>query len=281
MSTSSLTWQVATAGATGAQHEAAGLPYQDAAATVGLAADGAPGPVAVAVADGHGHTRHFRSDRGARFAAGAACQVGAQLVPQLEAAADAADVESIVDDAIVGPVLTRWRRAVAADLVAEPMEADDPVLAYGSTLAVAVLTGRWAVAAQIGDGDMIGIGPSGDAVPLVAPAPVLDGNRTASLCQDDAEEAFRVAVLDVRVTPVVAVLLATDGYGNAQVDDPWEPGVAADLARLLQERGGAWVATQLPSWAARCASSEGSGDDVTLALAFDASCGDARADRQP
>src|SRR5439155_111328 len=115
--------------------------------------------VALAVADGHGHARHFRSDRGARYAAAAGCQVGARIAPQLADDADAAAVASIVEDALVPQVVACWRRAVAAD-------------------------------------------------------------------------------------------------------------VAADLARFLRERGGEWVAEQLPAWAARCASSEGSGDDVTLALAF-------------
>ena len=261
-------WQVASAGAMGAQHAADGLPYQDAAQTVHVPRPDRTDAVALAVADGHGHARHFRSDRGARYAAAAGCQVGARIAPQLADDADAAAVASIVEDALVPQVVACWRRAVAADVAADPMETDDPVLAYGSTLAVAVLTDTWAVGAQIGDGDMIGIGPSGEPVPLVAPAPVLDGNLTASLCQHDADEAFRMAVCDVRTTPLLAVLLATDGYGNAQIDDPWQPGVAADLARFLRERGGEWVAEQLPAWAARCASSEGSGDDVTLALAF-------------
>src|SRR5438046_9238057 len=107
-------WQVASAGAMGAQHAADGLPYQDAAQTVHVPRPDRTDAVALAVADGHGHARHFRSDRGARYAAAAGCQVGARIAPQLADAADAAAVPSIVEAALVPQVVACWRRAVAA-----------------------------------------------------------------------------------------------------------------------------------------------------------------------
>ena len=69
-----------------------------------------------------------------------------------------------------------------------------------------------------------------------------------------------------RDVPVAALALCTDGYGNAQATDPWQPAFGADLARLLHERGPDWVADELPRWVALCASAEGSGDDATVAL---------------
>ena len=82
----------------------------------------------------------------------------------------------------------------------------------------------------------------------------------------NALQSFRTAVRDLDTEPVLAVLMATDGYGNAQSADPWHPGVGADLARLLRHEGPEWVAEHLPAWAERCASSEGSGDDTTIAV---------------
>jgi len=58
------TWQVITGSARGATHRASGLPNQDA-----VASQHGPGGVVVAVADGHGHIRHFRSADGAALAA--------------------------------------------------------------------------------------------------------------------------------------------------------------------------------------------------------------------
>jgi hypothetical protein len=62
------------------------------------------------------------------------------------------------------------------------------------------------------------------------------------------------------------VLLATDGFGNAQTAEPWYPSFGADLLRLGRQHGLDWVRAQLPGWVARCASAEGSGDDAAAAL---------------
>ena len=62
------------------------------------------------------------------------------------------------------------------------------------------------------------------------------------------------------------MLLATDGYGNAQVVEAWPAAFSEDLAWMLRDRDVSWLASQLPSWAARCASSDGSADDTTVAL---------------
>lgn len=53
-------WQAVTATERGAAHRAAGIPNQDAVATIPLANGG----MVAAVADGDGHSRHFRSVRG-------------------------------------------------------------------------------------------------------------------------------------------------------------------------------------------------------------------------
>ena len=65
---------------------------------------------------------------------------------------------------------------------------------------------------------------------------------------------------------LAALLLATDGYGNSQAEEPWQPGVGRDLAELAAEHDHHWFEQQVPGWAQRCASAEGSGDDTTIAL---------------
>jgi hypothetical protein len=81
-----------------------------------------------------------------------------------------------------------------------------------------------------------------------------------------AESSFRVGAVDTSGTALLGVLLATDGYGNAQAARDWEAAVSADLAGLITTRPVQWLASQLPVWAARCASLDGSADDTTLAL---------------
>src|SRR5207248_3596518 len=69
------TWQVITGSARGAAHRASGLPNQDA-----VSSQDGPGGVVVAIADGHGHRRHFRSADGAALAV----DVGAAEVARSE-----------------------------------------------------------------------------------------------------------------------------------------------------------------------------------------------------
>jgi Protein phosphatase 2C len=267
-------WQVFTASSTGAYHVRAGARSEDAVATESLRHDGTGPRLVLAVADGHGHSRHFRSDRGAAIAVASAVDAVRAWMP---ARPPGSQVSGRDTSQLVADVVARWRRTVAADLAADPvgpgeahaMHAGDPAeIPYGSTLLFGVLMPDAAVLAQIGDGDFIVVGPDGGDLAPVPGDSRLDGSQTTSLCQPDAIAAFRVAVVDLTRTPVYAIFAATDGYGNAQAHDRWQDVFAADLVRLAAERGPAWPGSQLDAWVALCASSEGSGDDSTAALAL-------------
>src|SRR5580658_4443291 len=65
-------WRAFGASVRGASHYQSGVPNQDAFRVADLGERGQRGLVA-AVADGHGNLRHFRSDRGSRYAVDAAC----------------------------------------------------------------------------------------------------------------------------------------------------------------------------------------------------------------
>jgi hypothetical protein len=254
-------WEVIAATARGVHHERAELPSQDSWRRASLP----DGGIVLAVADGHGHRRHFRSDRGARMAAAAGCAAVQAAIADLPGAWGSLPAD----------VLRRWREAVDLDLSSDPFTTvedtwrtpgDEPVLAYGTTLLVAAVSGGWVLLLRIGDGDVLTARPDGSVGDPLPKDPCLTGEQTTSLCQPDALSAFRVAVLDLQAEPLALLLLATDGYGNAQVDDPWQPGVGADLVAMLAEHGPAWVESRLPGWVAACASAEGSGDDTTVGL---------------
>jgi serine/threonine protein phosphatase PrpC len=269
------TWQVITGSARGAAHRARGLPNQDAAASL----DG-PGGVVAAIADGHGHSRHFRSADGAALAVEVACRVASSAIAGLAGNASAgnanADAAAQAGQELARAVVAGWRSAVAAQLEVRPytaeeqaivdLAADTPVIPYGSTLLAAVIAGRWLVCAQIGDGDMLAVRPDGSSFSPVAGDDRLDGRRTTSLCQPDALASFRTGAHDLSQVPLAALLLATDGYGNALADEPWQPVVGRDLAQLAAGHDHDWFGQQVPGWARRCASADGSGDDATIAL---------------
>jgi len=275
-------WAAVAGSARGAAHHLRGLPNQDAVACQ----DDSGGGIIVAIADGHGHSRHFRSAEGSALAVYVACRAAARMTAVLTAqgptAATASAVaapEAAVCEAardLPRSIVAGWRSAVADQIAARPYTvreraalnaADDgPEVPYGSTLLVAIIAGPWLVCGQIGDGDMLGVRPDGGLLYPVAGDDRLKGHQTTSLCQPDAEASFRTSVHDLREMPLAAVLVATDGYGNAQAEEPWQPGVGRDLAELAACRDRGWFEQQLPGWARRCASSEGSGDDTTIAL---------------
>jgi protein phosphatase 2C-like protein len=259
-------WQAVTATERGAAHRAAGLPNQDAVEVRPF-----DGGMVAAVADGHGHARHFRSDCGARLAVSIACQAAADL------AAGPGGLPALPDDLrhlLVPGIVTRWRDAVHRDVAAEPFtraeesvrRGDDATIPYGTTLLVAIGAGERLLLAQIGDGDIVCIRPDGTALLAVPGDPLLDGRHTTSLCSHRAGDSFRVAAVDLAGTAVLAALLATDGYGNAQVAQAWESVVSAEFAGPIATRPLSWMASQLQAQAGQCASVDGSADDTTLAL---------------
>jgi serine/threonine protein phosphatase PrpC len=278
-------WLVLTASERGASHLAMQSPNQD---SVGYERAGSTGMVA-AVADGHGHSRHLRSARGSLFAVRVGCQVAQELADRLEAspaifpqpstrasrAAAATEITALASDFLVPEIVSRWRAAVLADVTADPFTeaeedmrlfGDDATIAYGSTLLLALAVSDWLILSQIGDGDVVVVRPDGRAILPVPTDPQLDGMVTTSLCGSDPESDFRVAIVDASRTSMMAVMLASDGYGNAQVMDDWPGAFSHDMAWLIKEHDVNWLASQLPVWAARCASAEGSADDTTVAL---------------
>jgi hypothetical protein len=268
-------WHVVIGSARGAAHHASGLPNQDSAAS--QAARRSDAAVIVAVADGHGHARHFRSAEGSALAVDVACRAAARMGAQMKAAelSAAAQVESAARHELVPTIVTDWRHAVGGHITGQPYTAqeqsaldlaDSPEVPYGSTLLVAMIAGHWLVCTQIGDGDLLAICPGGRSFSPVTADDRLDGHRTTSLCQPDAVASFRTSAHDLREIPLLALLLATDGYGNAQAEEPWQPGVGRDLAEFAAEHNHRWFEQQVPGWAQRCASADGSGDDTTIAL---------------
>jgi protein phosphatase 2C-like protein len=259
-------WQAVTATERGAAHRAAGLPNQDAVEVHALG-----GGMVAAVADGHGHSRHFRSARGARLAVSIACQAAAGLAARPDGLPAAPEE---LRHLLVPDIVTRWRDAVHRDVAAEPFtgaedavrRGDDVTIPYGTTLLVAIGMGERLLLAQIGDGDIVCIRPDGTALLAVPGDPLLDGRHTTSLCSVGAGDSFRVAAVDLTGTAVLGALLATDGYGNAQVAQVWESVVSAQLAGPITARPLSWLASQLQAQVGQCASVDGSADDTTLAL---------------
>ncbi len=266
-------WHVVVGTARGAVHYARGMPNQDSAE---YQADAETAATVVAVADGHGHSRHARSAIGSALAVQVSCRVAAQFAGSLASQPAADGAAEAAREHLPLAIVREWRGEVAKHLSAHPYTeseqaalaeaGDEPEVPYGSTLLVAVIAGRWLACAQIGDGDVIAVRPDGTALCPVPGDSRLDGQHTTSLCQPDAEDDFRTAAHDLSGEPLLALLVATDGFGNAQSSASWQGEVARDIVALAAEHDHGWFAVHVPDWAERCASADGSGDDTTIAL---------------
>ncbi|HWN62886.1 MAG TPA: protein phosphatase 2C domain-containing protein, partial [Streptosporangiaceae bacterium] len=108
-------WLALTASQLGAAHQATGLPNQDAVAVRQVR----PDVLVAAVADGHGHRRHFRSARGSQLAVTVACEAAQELAARLDGFQTAAPIESEALGALVPAITGEWREAVREDVAAD------------------------------------------------------------------------------------------------------------------------------------------------------------------
>jgi len=253
----------------GASHVRSGLPNQDAIAWVEDA--DAAGGVLLAVADGHGSAKCFRSDYGARFAVEAARSVPGR--PQ------AADAERVAEE-----LVQRWRQAVRNHLCDDPIPSSallqvekklgraarlsveaDPVLAYGSTLLVTAVSESVAFYLHLGDGDILTV--SGEAE-VSRPWPRDErqlGDETTSLATRNAAREIRWRITRAPEDLPALILLSTDGYANSFRNDDGFLAVGRDLLRMLHKEGIGPITENLECWL-REASELGSGDDITVGI---------------
>ena len=256
----------------------------------------------MAVADGHGGARYGRSDVGSWLACRTALNTARQLfqsqaivaaTPLWPRPSDQGPVpaepspqqllewqqdqwqqhhwQQWLGQELPQVIQRRWLRAVRrhwrAHRPAAGDEAFSPLL-YGTTLGLVVMTPRWWGHTGLGDWDLLQLQASGSQLLSQENDPAAAGEATFSLCLPDAAAhwASRTAIqrLD-RDTPPFALLLSTDGIRKScSTDDDF-----LALGRYLSQAplpAAAEPAVDLAASLDRI-SSQGSGDDVTAAVA--------------
>jgi serine/threonine protein phosphatase PrpC len=275
-----LEWKAVGATVRGASHLSRDLPNQDAWGN----ADG-EGAACVAVSDGHGGKLHFRSATGARMAV-------EEAVAELSLLAKQNETPSYRDVQRMGQrVSERWNVRVRADLASNPLcvqELDSlepegrailaqrPEVAYGSTLLAAAATSGWVAYLQLGDGDILAVDQKGATRRPLPGDPKLIGNRTTSLCQEDAVKQMRVRV---ESEMPALITLSTDGYANSFQTDADFLQIGPDYLEIVRsDRNG--LEKRLSSILSE-ATRQGSSDDITLVLLLRAESREAVTARKP
>ena len=275
-------WTAISATTRGVWHEKTGQKNQDS-----VAIKHAPhGAVIMAVSDGHGSPQSFRSDRGSALAVKCAVRLGERFLRRHGPDASVSRVKHQLQNRWWHEMLLEWRRAVREDIMASPFSPVDfaafpepvPVLtprgdwpfsaylAYGATLLVAVLTRNYHIYGQLGDGDILTVTRDGGVTrPFPSHHEFFD-EQSASLCTHGALHEFQTAVLPARHSRPALVMLSTDGYANCFGNDEGFFKVGSDLLTYADHHGAAFVGSHLRDWLGE-SSREGSGDDITVALA--------------
>jgi serine/threonine protein phosphatase PrpC len=259
-----LTAQVIGRSVRGASHVRTGRTNQDAIAWSTPTADG----LVVAVADGHGSDKSFRSERGSRLAVTIAVTV---LAARLHRPGELTSA---------GPDITaRWVHDVRAELAQHPPTsaelaglnpreradlAANPLLAYGTTVLAAAISPGGVQYLQLGDGDIVFVARDGSAwVPLPEDRRNA-GNQTLSLCLPSAAGDFRYGTAGLDEAPRM-ILLSSDGFANSYQNEPAFLKFGTDLLAMIDRGGIPAVEPHLEEWL-RETTDQGAGDDVTLAV---------------
>lgn len=253
-------WVLMQASVRGARHLQSGAPNQDAIDCF-VARDRST--IVLTAADGHGGGRYVRSGRGAQLAVSIA---RATLSSLFERFAEK-------DHALATDILHDWRRAVQADLEANPLssaERDqtgnaDATIAYGTTLLAAAFGSYGGVVLQLGDGDIF-FSRDGSIERAIA-VPVLPNEATYSLCMADAADYVQVRWLErSKLEQLSAITIATDGFIKSFRDDKAAAKQLSRMSERLRTEPEQNVTKDLEKWLCEV-SAAGSGDDISLAMA--------------
>jgi len=271
-------WSVHGVSVQGSSHKRNGLPNQDA---IGFEPRSGLGQTAVvALADGHGSRKSFRSDTGARLAVQVALdQLRVEGLGRLE---DPNQLKHLAEEQLPQDIVRNWQAEVRSHMSQNPITEHERAelfratgekgieairanefLPYGSTLLAVLATSRFLLYLRLGDGDILAVSAAGEVTMPVPDKEVALGDDTVSLCSNDSWRHFNVRIQS-EFTPAL-VLLATDGYSKSFADQSGFLKVGSDIYKSIRSDGADSLKANLPEWLT-ATSQQGSGDDITVGL---------------
>lgn len=277
-------WRIIGASMKGASHKRSDRPNQDAIKQFPELCDSLP--LIVAVSDGHGSTKYFRSDKGAQFAVEAAIDTLRRFQENPAGFSTSSKLE--LQEQLGKSLVNTWRSKVEADLQEEPFKIEEltfveekegerardkvvrkPVLAYGATILATMITESYIVYLQLGDGDILSVSEQGKTAKVIPDHELHFANETTSLCGSDpwVDCQFRIDKLSPTTAPPALILLCTDGYRNSFSSEGEFFKVGPDLLEMLQADKAEEIKSKLPGWLEE-ATQIGSGDDITLGMLY-------------
>jgi serine/threonine protein phosphatase PrpC len=228
-------WRAFGRSVCGASHARTGRPNQDAKLIAS--------PGFLALADGHGSARYFRSHWGAWFAVNAAREVCRSVDTLQNPTALQRWVENDLPRALVRRRQVRVDNDLATHPPARQQNNDQPEsvyrrrLIYGSTVLMVMALETAVFYLQLGDGDILTVSNSGEVSRPLPPDERLLDNETTSLCTEQAWRDVRTGFQRLTDAPPALILATTDGYPNSFRDEMSFLQMGAELLNLIREEG--------------------------------------------
>lgn len=241
----------------------------------------------VIVCDGHGGAKYIRSATGSRFA----CEIGRDVLSNFAAAAIKRRSRMFLSkhstssnlDRLQRTIIMKWREAVAADLQAHPLSADERffslsdadqssllangIKAYGTTFIAGIFSPKFLFVIKLGDGNACIALNDGT---IMLPEELSDGqlqfNRTTSLCNSDADIQFRNFYMEINEHfHPVALILSSDGVINCYRTEDAFKSLIQNISEAYAEETLEDAHNELEV-ALNTLSEKGSGDDLSIAV---------------
>lgn len=284
-------WFCEGSSVTGALHLKKGLPNQDAIKWNTPESKDNDLPIILAVSDGHGSSKYFRSEIGSKLAVDAAIEVIKERILENEqycgenCLKHLKELEQEIQERLPKRIIKRWQELVQEDLQTHPAEVEaglkqlddkerqkvefQPRLAYGATLLCVVVTKHFILYLQLGDGDILYVDSQRNTIRAISLDKKLIANETTSLCMEEAWKEFHSKLEtysqdELEQVPEL-ILVATDGYANSFASEADFLLIGKDYQQIIIEQGLDRFKEQLPNFLEQT-SAQGSGDDISLGV---------------
>jgi len=281
-------WHALGTKVTGATHVRNDLPCQDA-----IRIETYGKYVVAAIADGHGSEACSYSDDGSQAAVDCLHELCSDIISC--AGAETKDViENSRELRLPRQLAAAWRQRVSEIHSTKRDGEEFSYTLYGTTALCVVASPDFVFALQLGDGDILAVpdvvmpeDKEKDKEPAPASPPLgywlieseyMPGNETYSLCIPDCWRYVKTHMIypgarrageDAAEAnpPPALIMLTTDGYFNSFLTNEGFVKAGADILKMLKTKGAEYVAENLEGWL-ESSTSEGSGDDIAMALVY-------------
>ena len=239
------------------------------------------------VADGHGSKKHFRSDKGSKFAVEATIEaIDTYFEDYDQFVSNFPSNHKMIIRNIQKQAIFNWNQKVNAHLMENPVtdeekskftpeefEAIPPESYYGTTLIAGIAAKDFTFGIQIGDGSLVAIFDDGEAIMPMEYNEAAPANVTASMCNSNAASMFSGFYVENK--KLIAMYASTDGlytsFGSERDFLDYHTIITSQLANI--ENFKTVIINNLTK-----RSHFGTEDDISLSCVFDTDIIDTKMD---